>query len=103
MISNISPSEHEKFCLLVEETIKLSQRIDKSIATKQGISFNEIKKNKEALEKLQRSYHQKIIELRKILNEYENIKRITRIKVRKSQNWFKYTYSLLVKKYNSQN
>lgn len=93
MKPHITNFEHQKYCLLLEETILKMEKItiDEKIQVLEKIT--ELKNNKQALEEIYLNYQFKIKELGHLLDEYERAQQISRINLRKLQMWLKYTYN----------
>ena len=95
MISNISNSEHERFCLNLKATIKKLDEIEIPIEEAIQLRSDELKCNLKELQRLYFSYKKRSSELRKILHEYEERLKLTRTSLRKTQSWYKFTYPKL--------
>lgn len=97
MKPHITNLKHQKYCMLLEETIQKMEviTIDEKIQVLEKIT--EIKNDKQVLEEIYFNYQFKIKELSHLLDEYEKTQQMSRINLRKLQLWLKFTYTRLVK------
>lgn len=99
MKPHITNLEHQKFSLLMEDTIKKMEEIPNEEKTEVAEKITELKSNKQTLEEIYSTYQSKLKELRGLLDEYEKVQQLSRIHLRKMQLWLKFTYTKLIKSY----
>lgn len=95
MKPHITNLEHQKYCMLLKETMQKMEEITADEKNQVLDKITELKNNKQALEEIYFNYQFKIKELSQLLDEYERAKQISRINLRKMQLWHKFTYNKL--------
>lgn len=97
MKPHITNLKHQKFCMLMEDIILKMEDIPKEEKIGVTDKITELKSNKQALETIYSSYQFKLKELSNLLDEYERVQQASRIYLRKTQLWMKFTYCKMVK------
>lgn len=97
MKPHVTNLKHQKFSLLLEETIKKMEEIPKEDKSHVSEKITELQKNKHELNEIYVAYQIKLKELSTLLDEYDRVQQTSRIHLRKMQLWLKFTYNGLVK------
>ena len=97
MKPHITNLKHQQFCNLIESTIQKIEKIPGDEKMQVGEKITELINNKDALEVIYADYQFKLKELSNLLDEYERIQHVSRIRLRKIQLWLKFSYTRLVR------
>lgn len=97
MKPHITNLKHRQFCNLIESTIQKAEKIPGEEKMQVEEKITELVNSKEALEVIYADYQFKLKELSNLLDEYERVQHASRIRLRKIQLWFKFSYLRLVR------
>lgn len=97
MKPHVTNYKHQKFSLLIKETIQKMEEIRDEEKIQLSEKITDLKRNKQALDEIYANYQLKLKELSNLLEDYEKTQQISKINLRIIQRGLKFAYTKLIK------